>query len=201
MYIKNGKEQYSCVDFVGNSSSETILFYLKTQPNFLEDEIELYADNDFCMRVIKRSDYKYEKISEFGEQYVLLLSNDEEIEEKKDINEVKENKIRDLSLETSNHITDGFDLNIDGEIKHFSLETHDQQNITMIYQYLAEHEEVNGYLYHADNEDLTLYSRENMSAIMNSMLETIMNNIEHYHTLKKQVDEAITIEEVEQINY
>lgn len=200
MYIKNGKNKINCTDFVSNNSS-SVLFYLSTEPKLTETNttIELYDDSDFMMTSINRNDYKNEKISKFGEEYILTLTNEDEIVISLD--DVKANKIKELSEQINNIITNGFDLDIDGEIKHFSLESHDQQNIIAICQYLTQHEDIEGYLYHADNEELTLYSRENMNLIRDKMIETIMNNISTYHTIKKKITDATSIDEINKISF
>lgn len=201
MYIKNGDVKIICTDFNGSNSDERILFYLNSSPEFSDDEIGLYTNDDFCMKIVKRSDYKNETISEFGGQYLLTLSNEDIVEEKENIDEVKANKITEMSKETQQNIINGFDLDIDGEIKHFSLESHDQQNIIAICQYLDQNEDSEGYLYHADNEELTLYSRENMNLIRDKMIETIMNNISTYHTIKKKITDATSIDEINKISF
>ena len=47
MYIKTGDKKFVCTDFSGSSSDESMLFYLNSEPQLSEDEIELCADNDF----------------------------------------------------------------------------------------------------------------------------------------------------------
>ena len=199
MYIKNGDKKFVCTDFSGSSSDESMLFYLSSEPQLSEDEIELCADNDFCMKTVKRSDYKNENVSEFGEQYLLILSNEDTIEEKEDINDVKTNKIAELSAETQRNIVKGFDLNVEGELKHFSLEAHDQQNIIAICQYLSEHDEIEGYLYHADGESFQTYSRDVMFEIRDTMLQTITECTEKYNIAKQKVNEAETLDDIKNI--
>lgn len=198
MYIKNGDIKVTCSDFNGGGSDESLLLYLDSKPKLSDDEIGLYADNNFCIKTIKRSNYKNEKISEFGKQYLLVLSN-LDINEKEDINEVKINRVAELSEQARQTIIAGFDFDIDHDRKHFSLETHDQQNILTICQYLSEHTEVEGYLYHADGESFKTYSRETMFSIRDAMLQTIAENTERYNSLRNAVYEAKTIDEVKKI--
>ncbi len=198
MYIKNGKNKISCIDFVSNNSN-SVLFYLSTEPKFIDTNkiIELYDDSDFMMISINRKDYKNEKISKFGKEYILTLTNEDEAVVSLD--DVKVNKIKELSKQANDIITNGFDLDINGESKHFSLEVHDQQNIIAICQYLLSHEEVSEYMCHADNEDMKLYSRENIFAIRDKMIETITNVVEDYHKKRNIVNSLKTIEEVNNI--
>ena len=198
MYIKNGKNKINCTDFVSNNAS-SVLFYLSTEPKLTETNttIELYDDSDFMMTSINRNDYKNEKISKFGEEYILTLTNEDEVVISLD--DVKANKIKELSEQANTIITDGFDLDINGESKHFSLEVHDQQNIISICQYLLSHEELSEYMYHADNEDMKLYSRENIFAIRDKMIETITGVVEDYHKKRSIVNFLETVEEVNDI--
>ena len=149
------------------------------------------------MTSINRNDYKNEKISKFGEEYILTLTNEDEIVISLD--DVKANKIKELSEQVNNIITNGFDLDINGEFKHFSLEVHDQQNIISICQYLLSHEELSEYMYHADNEDMKLYSRENIFTIRDKMIETITSAVEAYHKKRSIVNSLATIEKVNNI--
>ena len=198
MYIKNGKNKMNCTDFVSNNSNG-VLFYLSTEPKLTETNttIELYDDSDFMMTSINRNDYKNEKISKFGEEYILTLTNEDEIVISLD--DVKASKIKELSEQANDVITNGFDLDINGEPKHFSLEVHDQQNIISICQYLLSHEELSEYMYHADNEDMKLYSRENIFAIRDKMIETITGAVEDYHKKRSIVNSLKTVEEVNDI--
>ena len=198
MYIKNGKNKMNCTDFVSNNSNG-VLFYLSTEPILTETNttIELYDDSDFMMTSINRNDYKNEKISKFGEEYILTLTNEDEVVVS--LEDVKASKIKELSEQANTIITNGFDLDINGESKHFSLEVHDQQNITSICQYLLSHEKLSEYMYHADNEDMKLYSRENIFAIRDKMIETITAAIEDYHKKRNIVNSLETVEEVNNI--
>lgn len=195
MYIKNGKNKMNCTDFVSNNPN-SVLFYLSTEPKLTETNttIELYDDSDFMMASINRNHYKNEKISKFGEEYILTLTNEDEVVVS--LEDVKASKIKELSEQANTIITNGFDLDVNGESKHFSLEVHDQQNIISICQYLLSHEELSEYMYHADNEDMKLYSRENIFAIRDKMIETITGAIEDYHKKKNIVNSLATIEEV-----
>ena len=198
MYIKNGKNKINCTDFVSNNPN-SVLFYLSTEPKLTETNttIELYDDSDFMMASINRNDYKNEKISKFSEEYILTLTNEDEVVVS--LEDIKASKIKELSEQANIIITNGFDLDINGESKHFSLEVHDQQNITSICQYLLSHEELSEYMYHADNEDMKSYSRENIFAIRDKMIETITGAIEDYHKKRNIVNSLETVEEVNDI--
>ena len=198
MYIKNGKNKINCTDFVSNNSNG-VLFYLSIEPKLTETNttIELYDDSDFMMASINRNHYKNEKISKFGEEYILTLTNEDEVVVS--LEDVKASKIKELSEQANTIITNGFDLDVNGESKHFSLEVHDQQNIISICQYLLSHEELSEYMYHADNEDMKLYSRENIFAIRDKMIETITGAIEDYHKKRNIVNSLETVEEVNNI--
>lgn len=200
MYIKNGENKFICTDFSVTLLDKSTLFYLNQEPILIEDIIELYDNNDFLMKSINRSDYKYETISSFGDEFLVTLSN---VEEKKtNIDNVKQDKINELNTASHDNIVRGFDIILNnGEMKHFSLEVHDQQNINTICQYFMEHDDVDTCLYHADGEDLIEYSRIDMNNIRDKMLEFITKNVEQYQTLRKQVQKATTIEEVQKISF
>lgn len=196
MYIKNGNKKINCTDFSASSPAEEILFYLEELPELSNDKIYLYTDTGFCMRTVVRSEYEHEIISEFGDSYILTLTNITPSEDVLYIEDVRSHKIQELSNNAEQSIIMGFDIHINDDIKHFSLESHDQQNINTICQYLTDNADVSTYLYHADNEDITEYSREDMYRIRDKMLSVITENIEHYHQLRQQVKSATTIEEI-----
>ena len=200
MYIKNGENKFICIDFSATTLDKSALLYLNQEPIFTEDVIELYDNSDFLMKSINRSDYKYETIVPFGDEFLVTLSNVEE--EKPNIDAIKRDKIDELNTASHDNIVRGFDIILDnGEMKHFSLEVHDQQNINTICQYLIEHDDVETCLYHADGEDLIEYSRIDMNNIRDKMLKFITKNVEQYQILRKQVQEATTIEEVQAISF
>ena len=204
MYIKNGDSRYTCTDFVGSGTDGAVLFYLETQPSLSEDEISLYAEgdsakNDFLMKTVKRSDYASEKITEFGDQFILTLSNVPEIEP--DINTVKNEKIQELSDAAHDDIVSGVSICVGDDAKSFSLETHDQQNISAICQYLFEHPEIESYLYHANGEAFESFTRDEMFAIRDAMLQKVTECTAAFNALRTQVYEAKTIDDVNNIHY
>lgn len=195
MYIKNGNKKINCTDFNANYG---ILFYLEESPVLNNDKIYLYSDDGFCMRTIIRSEYKHEKITEFGKEFILSLTNEEEIIPSLD--DYKSDKIKELSTQTEEAITNGFDLEVNGDIKHFSLEAHDQRNILNICQYLYEHQDVPEYMYHADGEEFQLYSRDIIFNIRDEMLHRIIVYNADYSIAKQKVNEAKTIDDVKNIS-
>ena len=199
MYIKNGDKKYKCADFSGKSTDESILFYLASEPKLSEDKIELYTDTDFLLKDISRSEYKYESVKPFGGQFILSLFNEEETAV--DINTIKSDKIRELSVEAQNTIESGISININEKQEHFSCEAHDQQNISSICQYLSEHEDIDGYLYHADGEAVTMFSRDVLFNIRDVMLQHISECVKRYNELREKVYAAKTEDEVRQINF
>lgn len=199
MYIKNGKNKIKCTDFVSNNPN-SVLFYLSTEPKLTKTNttIELYDDSNFMMTSINRRDYKNEKISKFGEEYILTLTNEEEIIPSLD--DYKNDKIKELSTQTEEAITNGFDLEVNGTIKHFSLEAHDQRNILNICQYLYEHQDVPEYMYHADDEEFQLYSRDVIFNIRDEMIHRIIVYNADYSIAKQKIKEAKTIDDVKNIS-
>ena len=194
MYIKIGNKKINCTDF---NVDDGILFYLKESPVLNNDKIYLYTDDDFCMRTIVRSEYKYEKITEFGEEFILTLTNEEEITPSLD--DYKSDKIKELSFQAEEAIINGFDLEVNGDTKHFSLEAHDQRNISNICQYLYEHQDIEGYLYHADNENIETYSRDILFNIRDIMLQTITEYTQKYNIAKQKINKAVTIDDIKNI--
>lgn len=204
MYIKNGSKKYECTDFSGKSTDDAVIFYTTVEPKLKEDKIELYAngdtaESDFLMRTVKRSDYQFESVEAFGGEFIIKLSD---VEDKgPDLNEVKKSKIEDLSRQTQEKITSGVDVDTEDGIEHFSMESHDQQNITSICQYLSEHTEIDSYLYHADGKEFKPYPRSVLFSIRDNMLQSITKHTEEYNNLRSQVYAATSIDDVNNINF
>lgn len=208
MYIKNNDKTYNCTSYNGINPVVSVYFHLDKYPELEGDEIQLFTSEsdpnrkDVLLRTVHRSDYKREVITTVNDNlFTLLLTNSPEENPEDDVNNAKENKIRELSEETERRINEGIEFDIEGELKHFSFEAHDQQNISMICQYLSEHEEVEGYLYHADGEEFKVYSKEALFSLRDAMLQYIVECNEKYNRLRTEVNECTTVEEVADISF
>lgn len=96
-------------------------------------------------------------------------------------------------------IIKGIDVDIDGTIKHFSLDTYDQINIMSLKgAVMAGAQSV---LYHADGEDCIMYSAANFTLIANAAEAHIKHHQTYYNQLKKQTEAIDDINQVINVKY
>lgn len=111
------------------------------------------------------------------------------------LEEVKERKISELSNICQENIIAGVDVDIDGEIEHFSYKSEDQINIGVLFN-LVYDTNCNVY-YHADNDTCKEYTPEQIIAIYSAELINMMHNTTYFNQLKKYID---TLEEIDSVN-
>lgn len=91
------------------------------------------------------------------------------------LQKAKKEKAREVKGKCETTIYDGVDVETDFGVEHFSLSTHDQQNLSTIKMILAGGAEM--YPYHAGGQPCALYSAEDL----NRLIETATAHIV-YHT-------------------
>lgn len=115
------------------------------------------------------------------------------------LEEIKASKIQSLSSICNHLITDGVDIEINGEIKHFSYKDEDQVNIKEIFD-LAIQTNVPMY-YHADGESCKLYTVEQIATIYISNATNKMHHITYFNQLKLYVETLTSADDVNNITY
>ena len=111
---------------------------------------------------------------------------------------VREGKINEMSRACRETIEAGFDLDIRGETKHFSLTTQDQLNL-MSLNLMAQTESL--IPYHADGEETTFYTRDEINTIIQTATELKIYNTTYYNALKGYINSLETIVEIGAITY
>lgn len=115
------------------------------------------------------------------------------------LEEIKENKINQLSDTCNFLIINGVDINIDGALEHFSYKEEDQVNIKEIFD-LAVQTNVPMY-YHADSESCKLYTVEQIINLYATATTNKMHHITYYNQLKEFVNDLETVEDVQNVEY
>lgn len=111
---------------------------------------------------------------------------------------VREGKINEMSRACRETIEAGFDLDIRGETKHFSLTTQDQLNLISL-NLMAQTESL--IPYHADGEETTFYTRDEINTIIQTATELKIYNTTYYNALKGYINSLETIVEIGAITY
>lgn len=117
------------------------------------------------------------------------------------LEEVKENKIAEMSAVSEKVIINGTDIQLsDGTIKHYSFTSNDQANIKNLFD-LAVVTQADGIPYHADNDMCELYSCADIIAIYIAEQKFILYHNTYFNTLKQYIKSLTTVEEVEAVVY
>lgn len=111
---------------------------------------------------------------------------------------LRENKIAEMSYECRTTIENGFDLIVQGGTHHFSLTTQDQLNL-MSLSALAQTQSL--IPYHADGEECTFYTSDEINSIMQVATELKIYNTTYYNALKEYINALDSIEEISAITY
>lgn len=176
--------------------------------------------HDYWMQPVESSqEFIQANITEITENeyniYIKAIQNNEtiiedEIEEEPSIIQVipqqilpeieylKQSKINEMSHICRQVIESGFDLELRGEIKHFSLNTQDQLNL-MSLGIMAQSQSL--IPYHADGEEVLFYDAEEINEIVDTANAFKIYHTTYYNSLKNYINSLETIEEIAAIEY
>ena len=148
---------------------------------------------------------------------IVLLSNDGSVYVKEDdvddsssiteptepyvetLEEVKERKISELSNICQENIIAGVDVDIDGEIEHFSYSDEDQINIKELFDLSIQSN--CGLYYHSDGQSCKLYTVEQIISIYATASTNKMQHTTYFNQLRAYIDTLEDIESVQAITY
>lgn len=215
-------------EIIGVSTSNDCLRFQSKHSMLLRasDEVAEYIEcNNLLyhaqwMQPIKTDKYQYEiaDIISIGEQEYNILAPAveyepipyEEPEEEEIIVEptdpvdeitlgyVRTAKINQMSMTCHSIIEAGFDLELRGVTKHFSLDTQDQLNLISL-SAMAKTQTL--IPYHADGEECVFYTNEEINEIVETATAFKIYHTTYYNALKTYINALETIEEIAAITY
>jgi len=103
-----------------------------------------------------------------------------------------------MSATCRNTIEHGFDLELRGEVHHFSLDTQDQLNLISL-SAMAQTQQL--IPYHADGEACIFYTNEEMNEIVETATAFKIYHTTYYNALKAYINSLETIEAIATIYY
>lgn len=107
-------------------------------------------------------------------------------------------KVGQMSKACRKTIEEGFDMEIRGETKHFSLSTQDQLNLMS----LAQMAQTQSMLpYHADGEEVVFYAAEEIQQLVDEMNAFKIYHTTYYNALKAYINSLSTIKELDAVEY
>lgn len=196
--------------------NQCLLYCSKNKGQYVIYNEKLYRDS--WMKPISQLDdcieAEVQKIDE--EEYLILyeaLKTNEEIEiidndseqESEPIVEpsitvefVRSSKLNEMSYRCRQTIEEGFDLELQGNIHHFSLTTQDQLNLMNLSTVVQTQTLIP---YHADGEEEIFYSSDDIKKIIDEANAFKTYHIAYHNSLKKYINALETIEEISAIEY
>lgn len=111
---------------------------------------------------------------------------------------IRSSKITEMSYTCRKTIESGFDIELRGETKHFSLSTQDQLNL-MSLSTMAQTQ--NLIPYHADGDLCEYYTSEEINKIVETATSYKVYHTTYYNALKAYINALETIEEIAAITY
>lgn len=133
-------------------------------------------------------------IQEEEEQIIIPIPKEPEV----DIEWLRSSKLNEMSSICHKTIEQGFDLDLRGETKHFSLDTQDQLNLMSLGAMLQSQSMIP---YHADGEEVVFYSAEEIQEIIDTANAFKIYHTTYYNSLKNYINSLETIEEIAAIEY
>lgn len=174
--------------------------------------IELNEHNDIIQG--NYEDYKYIYKKEDDNSTIILttvqddvyvepeipsVSDSDIIEYVPTIDDIKKQKINELSNTCNANITNGVSVQIGDNSEHFSYKDEDQVNIKELFD-LAIQTQVPLY-YHADGLSCKLYTVEQIVDIYTSNAINKMHHITYFNQLKLYVESLSEIDDIKAVNY
>ena len=189
MYIRINNEKYSCTRRITRGDD---IVFLGVSPEPPEtDNIELYRDDDFLLRTDDVSSY----LRRVYQGSTLTYTNTEEPQPvEPSVEEVRNEKVAEISDICGNIITAGFDLDFDGETEHFNLTVEDQSNISNLFRVV----ELGGteFPYQADGCACRVYSAQEIAQIYIAAQTLITTQTTYCNLLKRY---ALSLEDPDSI--
>ena len=111
---------------------------------------------------------------------------------------VRTHKIAEMSAACRSAIEEGIDLNVHGEMHHFSLTTQDQLNL-MSLNVMAQTQDI--IPYHADGEVCVFFTAEEINQIVSAATAHKIYHTTYYNALKEYINALETIEAIAAITY
>lgn len=111
---------------------------------------------------------------------------------------IRSSKLTEMSAACRSTIEGGFDLELRGETRHFSLDTQDQLNLISLSGMAATQELIP---YHADGEVCIFYTAEEINQLVAAATSFKVYHTTYYNALKTYINALDTIEAIAAITY
>ena len=215
-------------EFIGVVSSNNFVSYSsiagcflrsdETKGEYISYNRQLYR-SEWMAPIVKQKRFISVDVFEITEHeyeiyFTAMVNNvpvvvEEEVEEEPEVVEIptttdamikfmRSSKITEMSNKCRKAIEEGFDMEIRGEIKHFSLNTQDQLNLMSLGMMTQSQSMIP---YHADGEEVIFYTAEEIQDIIDNANAYKIYNTTYFNALKSYINSLNTIEEIAAIDY
>lgn len=171
--------------------------------NLLLNSGNLYHDDTWMREVPEGISYINASIieidsSEYEFLFSLIQSGKKDLYVEK-IAEFKKQLVIDrMSEACRNTIEKGFDIELEGGIKHFSLTTQDQININTLVLLSSQLELIP---YHADDEECVFFTKQVFNEIAQKAIQYITYHVTYFNSLKGYIKSLTSESEVDAVTY
>lgn len=178
-FLQCDEEKGEYITYKGKRYRSAWMSPIKMQLNYTEVTLLEIPEEEYHI---------YEQAIKNNETIVIVEEDEiEEIIDEPDISVefVKESKLKEMSYQCRTTIEAGFDLELRGETKHFSLDTQDQLNL-MSLSMLAQTQET--IPYHADGEICEFYTAAEINDIVAEANAFKMYQTTYFNALKAYIN-------------
>lgn len=159
--------------------------------NIIQIEEEEY---NLLMAAIERNEIIYDDVTPSGQQDEIIDPIDTT-----SIDFIRSSKIKEMSYECNKTIENGFDIETEDGIHHYSYALEDQLNLMNLSSMIAQG--ANELSYHADGELCRFYTPEEINEIINAGNAWKTYHTTYFNALKSYINSLETIEEISAITY
>lgn len=200
MYILNNNIRYECNEYKVISSDE-IRFSLTTEPTNITGQIKLYSDDEepILLASINSDAFTISVIKNSETEYILTLNIF--ISEVVTLENAKTRKINKLDTICENTIQAGMDIQLSTGVRKFTLDDHDQLNLTSIgFELLMGATQVS---WHIDDEaeHCEYFSNTDALLIINTLSIFKKYHITYFRDLRIYIRDMTSVEDVNNAYY
>ena len=196
-FARCDETQGEYISYAGQLYRDAWMNPTKIQRSFLEAKIRPISKEEYDSFINAIS--SNQKIEDLSEEDVIVETPVivDPVEEAS-IEYIRSSKLKEMSYTCRTTIENGFDLELRGELRHFSLDTQDQLNLISL-SAMAQMQE---YIpYHADGEECIFYTAEEMNAIVATATAFKIYHTTYYNALKAYINSLETLEDIAAIEY
>ena len=200
MFIKINDAIFHCVDVqIDCNSTQLVCDMPITNDDITSDKIQLLSDDEMLLNEYNTSDFHVAVTSDAA-KCIYTVHIDAADTESLDI--AIKNKLEELSDICTKTIYDGLDIKLsDGTIEHFTLDEHDQLNLSGIGLQLGAGAEMISWHQDDVTKPCRFYTAEDAQKIINTLTVFKSYHITYFRDLRIYVNSLENIEDVKAIYY